>query len=72
MAEQEALPKNATYRQEYVRCGKAACSRCHTGPGHGPYWYAYWREGGQLRKRYLGKTPPQAVRAEGGETVTGT
>jgi len=53
------LPKTATYRQEHVRCGKAACTRCRTGPGHGPYYYAYWREHGQLHKRYLGKTLPE-------------
>lgn len=40
-------------RLEEVRCGKAACTRCP----HGPYWYAYWREGGRLRKRYLGRNP---------------
>jgi hypothetical protein len=54
-----ALPKTASYRHEYVRCGKAACTRCRTGTGHGPYWYAYWRQDGRLHKRYLGKIPPQ-------------
>ena len=39
-----------TYRREEVRCGKANCTRCP----HGPYWYAYWREEGRLRSRYLG------------------
>jgi hypothetical protein len=39
-----------TFRMEGVRCGKANCTRCP----HGPYWYAYWREDGKLRKRYLG------------------
>jgi len=39
-----------TYRREEVRCGKANCTRCP----HGPYWYAYWREDGKLRSRYLG------------------
>jgi hypothetical protein len=39
-----------TFRLEDVRCGKATCTRCP----HGPYWYAYWREDGKLRKRYLG------------------
>lgn len=54
------IPARATYRHELVRCGKPTCSRCRTDPGHGPYWYAYWREAGFLRKRYLGKTfiPP--------------
>jgi hypothetical protein len=39
-----------TYRREEVRCGKANCTRCP----HGPYWYAYWREDGRLRSKYLG------------------
>lgn len=39
-----------TYRLEEVRCGKANCTRCP----HGPYWYAYWREDGRVRSRYLG------------------
>jgi hypothetical protein len=40
-----------TYRQEQVRCGREGCTRCP----HGPYWYAYWREGGRLRSSYIGK-----------------
>lgn len=44
-----------TYRLEHVRCGKEGCTRCP----HGPYWYAYWREGGKLRSRYIGKTLPE-------------
>jgi len=43
-----------TYRQERVRCGKQGCTTCP----HGPYWYAYWREDGRLRSRYIGKTRP--------------
>ena len=43
-----------TYRQESVKCGKRGCTRCP----HGPYWYAYWREEGRLRSRYIGKTLP--------------
>lgn len=38
-------------RQQWVRCGKRACTRCP----HGPYWYAYWREDGRRRSRYVGK-----------------
>lgn len=38
--------------RQWVRCGKAAC-RCATGPGHGPYYYRFWREGGRLRKSYV-------------------
>ena len=40
-----------TYRQERVRCGRTGCSTCP----HGPYWYAYWREAGRVRSRYIGK-----------------
>ncbi|MGH9001184.1 MAG: hypothetical protein ACRDY7_17535 [Acidimicrobiia bacterium] len=39
-----------SYRLEEVRCGKQNCTRCP----HGPYWYAYWREDGKIRSRYLG------------------
>jgi hypothetical protein len=46
--------RSLTYRREYVKCGKKGCS-CAKGKGHGPYWYAYWREGKKLKKKYLGK-----------------
>jgi hypothetical protein len=54
-----ARPK-VSYRQEPVRCGRKNCTRCP----HGPYWYAYWREDGRLRSRYIGKELPQSVSAE--------
>jgi hypothetical protein len=44
------LPDNATVRQEYVKCKKNPCSGCK----HGPYYYAYWRENGKLKKKYIG------------------
>ncbi|MDQ4149855.1 MAG: hypothetical protein M3164_07705 [Actinomycetota bacterium] len=43
-----------SYRLEPVNCGKPGCTRCP----HGPYWYAYWREGGRLRSRYIGRSLP--------------
>jgi hypothetical protein len=46
-----------TFRQESVRCGRESCTRCP----HGPYWYAYWREGGKLRSRYIGKQLPSVA-----------
>lgn len=48
---------HVTYRLQPVRCGKAGCTRCP----HGPYWYAYWREDGRLRSRYIGKTLPDGA-----------
>jgi len=52
-----------TYSQQYRRCGKAGCSPCATGaPGHGPYWYAFWRDGGVRHSRYLGKQAPAGGR----------
>jgi hypothetical protein len=38
-------------RQRMVRCGKQGCTSCP----HGPYWYAFWREDGRRRSRYVGK-----------------
>ncbi len=42
--------ESMTYRLEKVSCGKN-CKGCP----HGPYWYAYWREGGKTRSKYIGK-----------------
>ncbi len=44
-------PSKVTYRLQRVRCGKRGCARCP----HGPYWYAYWREDGRVRSRYIGR-----------------
>jgi hypothetical protein len=43
-----------TYRLEMVKCGKLAC-RCVSGQLHGPYWYAYQKQIGQLKSSYVGK-----------------
>lgn len=48
--EAESGPK-VRLREQWVRCGKQACSKCP----HGPYWYAFWREDGKRRSRYVGK-----------------
>lgn len=47
-----------TYRLESVRCGKPGCRSCP----HGPYWYAYFREQGKLRSRYIGRELPQGAK----------
>jgi hypothetical protein len=51
--------QHITYQLQYRKCGKASCSTCRNGQGHGPYWYAYWREGSRLRSGYIGKVHPQ-------------
>jgi hypothetical protein len=38
------------YRQQHIRCGKD-CEACP----HGPYWYAYWTQGGRSRSQYIGR-----------------
>jgi hypothetical protein len=50
-----------TYRSELVRCGKKGC-KCAEGKLHGPYWYAYWTEGGRTKSEYVGKKLPRGVR----------
>lgn len=41
---------SVTYQRELVRCGKH-CRGCP----HGPYWYAYYRSGGRVMSKYIGK-----------------
>ena len=46
-----------TYRRQSVRCGKG-CASCP----HGPYWYAFWKEGTRSRSQYIGGVLPAEVR----------
>lgn len=55
----ESLPKTVAapaYRfavcAQYVKCGKTNC-RCASGQSHGPYYAAFWKEKGRIRKRYI-------------------
>lgn len=48
LANDLAKAPHITYRQEKVGA-------------NGPYWYAYWRENGKLRKKYIGKERPIAT-----------
>lgn len=50
-------PKNASIREELVKCGKENCSDCP----HGPYYYAYWKDvtTKKLMKKYLGVIDPR-------------
>lgn len=47
----DPVEPKVSLRRQMVRCGKPGCTRCP----HGPYWYAYWTEGGRRRSRYVGR-----------------
>jgi hypothetical protein len=47
--------QHITYQLQYRKCGKSSCSTCRNTQGHGPYWYAYWRQGSRLVSGYVGK-----------------
>lgn len=69
--------QHITYQLQYRKCGKASCSTCRNGQGHGPYWYAYWREGSRLRSGYIGKVHPhqhnkQKTLSSGARNTTST
>jgi hypothetical protein len=53
------VPDKATVRYEYVKV-KVKCKGEDKGEVrvkvYGPYLYAYWRENGKLKKRYMGKS----------------
>ena len=57
-AVEERPAPQGTYRLELVNCGKDGCKKCQGGPSHGPYWYHYFRRGGKLTSRYIGKDLP--------------
>ena len=50
--------RHITYQFQRRKCGKPRCSTCEQMGGHGPYWYAYWRDGKRMYSAYLGKVRP--------------
>lgn len=46
-----------TYELRPVSCGRSNCNRCP----HGPYWYAFYRDGNKVITKYLGKHLPDHV-----------
>lgn len=52
---------NPTYQEQFRRCTRPSCRACRQGKGHGPYWYAYWRQNGRVHSRYIGKKRPVAT-----------
>ncbi|HEX6477264.1 MAG TPA: tetratricopeptide repeat protein [Ktedonobacteraceae bacterium] len=61
------MNSKVTYRQQFTRCGKQRCHKCKDGPGHGPYWYAYWSENGRTISKYIGIHPPTEMKETDGE-----
>jgi hypothetical protein len=57
------------YQLQYRKCGKSSCHRCRHSQGHGPYWYAYWRDGSRLRSMYIGKARPASLDASLGSST---
>ena len=53
---------HVTYQFQYRKCGKPLCKQCHLGPGHGPYWYGYFRQNGQYQCKYFGRRHPKGNR----------
>ena len=63
MAKREAVAERdddqAASRLEMISCGKDRCRKCAEGPGHGPYWYRYYRRDGRVVSKYVGKRLPR-------------
>lgn len=52
----DGVMPHITFSQTFKKCGKLACSVCRDGKGHGPYWFANWREDGKGHSIYIGRT----------------
>jgi hypothetical protein len=60
-----SIPNNASVREEFIKCGKISCSSCP----HGPYHYAYWKNNGKLKKKYLGTNKPRTAQEKSKNSV---
>ena len=60
------------YYLHYLQCGDPSCRTCRTGPGHGPYWYAYWYKDSELYSLYIGKVDPVSLDTPMGSSVSET
>lgn len=61
-SELRTIPKNATIREERIKCGNKKCQQCP----HGPYYYAYWKDkkDKKLKKLYVGSELPPFLRKD--------
>lgn len=59
--ELRSIPKNATIKKEFIKCGNKVCGKCP----HGPYYYAYWKDkdSKNLKKVYVGGELPSEFTA---------
>jgi len=62
---EQRIVGSVTYQLERIKCGKKKC-KCTGGALHGPYWYAYFRQGGRLKSKYIGKTLGKSYVTGGG------
>lgn len=61
MAREIPKHQNVTYQLQRRKCSRPDCKPCRQGIGHGPYWYAYWRDGKKVVSAYVGKNKPAHV-----------
>ena len=50
-------PNHATISKQVIKCGRPNCTKCP----HGDYWFAYWRENGKVKSKYIGKHNPELI-----------
>jgi hypothetical protein len=58
------------YGQFWKKCAyRDTCQTCQESKGHGPYWYAIWKEAGRSVRKYCGKRDPRPAPTEGNEAM---
>jgi hypothetical protein len=53
----KGVPGQVSFHLEYRKCRPGKCATCDAGGRHGPYWYAVFRDGERICKRYCGLQP---------------
>lgn len=46
---------SVSYQLQFRKCGNKNCQCRRKNIEHGPYWYAFWREGDKNKSQYIGK-----------------
>lgn len=62
----ESIPvtANVSIVLQKANCRKDTCKNCVSGPSHGPYYYAYWKQDGRTLCQYIGKELPERFRSK--------